>query len=373
MSTTTKAQILRIPRVALATLFAFALIMNTHQPVATAVSTSDLSTRSAELQKQIDEGNKKVKELGAQADTLQNKLDQLNRDIGQITAEIQLTDLKITDLSNKLDEATKELERQKALLRASMQELYVTGDVSTIEMLANSGNFSDFINEQKYLEQLKTGIQDSTKRVIELKGKIEDQKKEQEQLRERQIAQKSQLSSAQNEQATLLEQTKGDEARYQAQVSELKKAQQAINAELASRLRATQLTAGTPCGGGYPAVWCNAAQDSLVDDWGMYNRECVSYTAFKVYQSGRNMPYWGGRGNANQWPANARAAGIPVDGNPKVGDVAISMAGYYGHAMYVEAVNGDGSIFISQYNYAVDGTYSTMTLHSTAGLQFIHF
>ena len=29
--------------------------------------------------------------------------------------------------------------------------------------------------------------------------------------------------------------------------------------------------------GGYPAVWANAPMDSLVDSWGMYNRECMSY------------------------------------------------------------------------------------------------
>ena len=104
----------------------------------------------------------------------------------------------------------------------------------------------------------------------------------------------------------------------------------------------------------------------------MYNRECVSYTAFRVAASGRYMPYWGGHGNANQWPDSARAAGIPVDGNPQVGDVAISMAGPYGHAMYVEAVGG-GKVRVSQYNYGSPaGTYSEMTI-SAAGLYFIHF
>jgi surface antigen len=127
----------------------------------------------------------------------------------------------------------------------------------------------------------------------------------------------------------------------------------------------------TQCGGGYPFVWCNAPQDTLVDNWGMYNRESVSYTAYKVSASGRNMPYWGGRGNANQWPDSARAAGIPVDGTPKAGDVAISMAGLYGHAMYVEAVSGN-MVTVSQYNFAGHGEYSTMSI-SAGGILFIHF
>ena len=96
----------------------------------------------------------------------------------------------------------------------------------------------------------------------------------------------------------------------------------------------------------------------------MYNRECVSYTAFKVWQSGRYMPYWGGRGNANQWPGNARAAGFEVDNQPSPGDVAITYNGFYGHAMFVEAVNGR-MVTVSQYNYIINGqwgAYSEMTL-----------
>ena len=38
--------------------------------------------------------------------------------------------------------------------------------------------------------------------------------------------------------------------------------------------------------------------------------QCVSYTAWKVYQKNGYMPYWGGVGNANQWPGNADSAGI---------------------------------------------------------------
>jgi surface antigen len=119
--------------------------------------------------------------------------------------------------------------------------------------------------------------------------------------------------------------------------------------------------------------------DSVIDAWGMYNRECVSYTAFKVHQdylAGRNnrdMPYWGGIGNANQWDNNAYAYGIPVDNNPTPGAIAVSNSGFYGHVMYVESVNGDGTFNISQYNANLDGRYSTRNNVSRAGLVFIHF
>lgn len=338
-----------------------------------AETTSELTDRRNQLQKEIDAGNQVAKDLGAQADSLQKKLNELNVQIGQINKEIEMTTLRIEELGQKLDQTTQELERQKSLLRASMKELYVTGDASTIEMLANSDNFGEFVNEQKYLEQLKAGIEDSTKRVIELKKQIEEQKLEQEKLKVQQEAQKQQLATAQAEQANLLEVTKGEEAKYKEHVANLQKQQAAINAELASRLRARGLVRGGT--GGYPyndvpyPCWSGSG---CADPWGMFKRECVSYTAWKVWSTGKNMPFWGGRGNANQWPTNASAAGFQVDSSPTAGDVAISLAGPYGHAMYVEHVNGDGSIYVSQYNFGWDGEYSEMTINST-GLVFITF
>ena len=40
-----------------------------------------------------------------------------------------------------------------------------------------------------------------------------------------------------------------------------------------------------------------------------------------------------GRGNANQWPGDAEADGIPTGSTPKANSVAISMAGGYGHTV----------------------------------------
>jgi surface antigen len=102
----------------------------------------------------------------------------------------------------------------------------------------------------------------------------------------------------------------------------------------------------------------------------MYICECVSYTAWKVYQTYGYMPYWGGRGNANQWLNNARRAGYTVSSTPKPGTVGISLNGPYGHAVWVEYVSGD-QVHVSQYNWT-RGEYSEMTVHKGM-FQYIYF
>ncbi len=334
-----------------------------------AASTSELQAQAKALQAQINANNAKVAELKKQAATLENKLAEINAQIGQINAQIQLTSVKIAELEEKLKQTQAELDRQKSLLKASMRILYKKQGASTVELLAGSDTFSDFFNEQEYLDRIKDSIQDSAKKVIELKEQIEKQKTQQQQLLEAQQGQKQQLASKQNEQQALLDATNGQAQNYAAAAEDLRRQQAAINAQLAVTGNVDYTATSSYPWAGYEP-W--SFDGCTVDPWGMCVRQCVSYTAWKVAQSGRNMPYWGGFGNANQWDDNARVAGIPVDYSPRAGDVAVSNAGYYGHVMYVEYVLPDGRIHVSQYNYELRGLYSEMTINP-GSLVFIHF
>jgi surface antigen len=156
-------------------------------------------------------------------------------------------------------------------------------------------------------------------------------------------------------------------AQQQAQILNQISAQIAANKNLGGTV-----VAGDPSHGGYPAKWdAPVPQDSRLDSWGMYNRECVSYAAWKVYQTYGHMPYWGGVGNANQWLRDARRDGIPTGLTPAAHSVAISLRGYYGHAMWVEKVQGD-MIYVSQYNYDLRGHYSEMWVNARA-FTYIYF
>ena len=53
-------------------------------------------------------------------------------------------------------------------------------------------------------------------------------------------------------------------------------------------------------------------------------------------------------GNANTWVARAAAQGLPTGSSPRVG--AVGQRGM--HVVYVEAVNGDGTVTISEMNHA---------------------
>lgn len=324
-----------------------------------------------------------VSQLQSVAATYQDAINQLQAQINAMQALINDNLAKQADLQAKIVQSQADLDKQKQVLGENIRVMYVEGQITTIEMLATSKNLSDFVDKEEYRNAVKSKIQTSLKEIATLQNQLKEQKTQVENLLTDQQAQQAQLDASRAQQASLLSYNVSQQSAYNAaikdnksKIADLRKQQAAENAKLFAG-SGSHIIAGNNGNDTYPNKWRNASQDSMLDSWGMYNRECVSYTAWKVYESGRNMPYWGGHGNANQWDDNARADGIPVDTSPREGDVAIKNSQPYGHAMYVEHVYADGSIYISQYNQSLDGTYSEAIISAegvrSAGLQFIHF
>lgn len=326
------------------------------------------------LQNEINGFQAQANELAARGDSLQRALDVITNEKNILQAQIDLNQAKFDQLTADIKANEEKLDRQRRTINKTVAQIYANGDTTPIVMLASSKNVGEYVSAQEVRGSVRDQMKSAMDQVKKLKAELARQQTEIKQVLADQAAQREALLAKENEQATLVAQTRGEEAAYQnmissksSEIENLRSQQRAANARFIGAAGS-----GPACGGGYPGQWCEIPMDSAVDNWGMYNRQCVSYTAFKVAASGRHMPYWGGVGNAHEWDDNAMAAGIPVDGNPRPGDVAISNAGYYGHAMYVESVNGNGTITVSQYNADWRGTYSVVTI-SPSGLNFIHF
>jgi peptidoglycan DL-endopeptidase CwlO len=333
------------------------------------------------LQQQNANARGTLGDLQSQAASYQDAITRLQT---QINALQQLINDNLAEqgrLQGQIDEGQKELARQKQFLATDIKTMYVDGEPTTIEMLASSNNLSDFVDKEEYRTAVQKKIQVTLQKIQDLQRKLEQEKAKIDQLLKDQQSQQNDLGVAKAEQDRLLTFNEGQQAAYNKQISDnqgkiadLRRQQILLNNK--NNIGAT--LPGDPNHGGYPSLWNNAPKDAYVDYWGMFTRECVSYAAFKVHQDylagkdDHDMPYWGGIGDANQWDDNAIRAGIPVDTHPTPGSIAISNAGTWGHAMYVEAVYSDGTIYVSQYNADFQGTYSEAH-KSTAGLVFIHF
>lgn len=134
-------------------------------------------------------------------------------------------------------------------------------------------------------------------------------------------------------------------------------------------------TGGTgPIGDDYPTDLKTAAKDSIRDPWGYHNRECTSFTAWRLSSQNHiqfsNCSYAGQMwGYAMDWGNAARAAGITVDNLPVRGCVAWYTSGP-GHVAWVCSVSGS-QVQVEDYNW-VSGAYGTRWVDVSKIAGFIH-
>lgn len=86
---------------------------------------------------------------------------------------------------------------------------------------------------------------------------------------------------------------------------------------------------------------------------------CTYYAA-----SRRNVPWFG---NAGTWLVGAQKFGFATGSQPQVGAIIVTAESRWGHVGIVESVNGDGTITISEMNYAGFARISSRTISASYG------
>ncbi len=349
------------------TLISVALLLAITTPIQVAqiAKADEYDDRINAIQAEIEQYQGKASDLGKQADTYQNEVNRLANEKAVLQKQIDLKQTEYNQLVDNIATNERKIVQNQDGLGRTIASIYVDDKISPLEMLASSSSIGAYIDKQSY----RTAVRDELKKTIveikQLKKKLEKQKTDVENNLADQQAQKDVLAGKEAEQQRLVAQFRSNQSAYenlsvdrQSKKEQVQRQQQ--EAIIAAMRRASARSggnyspavAGDPGKGGYPAIYANASYDSYVaDKWGMFARQCVSYVAWKVEQKNGYMPYWGGKGNANQWPGNARAANIATGSTPRAGSAGVISSGEYGHIVWVEKVNGDGTINISQYNY----------------------
>lgn len=347
------------------------------QPIASTLG--NFQERIDRLKDEVGGLNSEVKQLRIEGDTLAEAIAALKRRIAGLEQKIASNQAKKAELEALIVQAKADIVKRNEALVKNLRMMYLEGEVSSLEKVASSDSISEFVDKQEYRNKIQERIKTAVNEIKELKRELERQQTRVERLIQDDIAMKADINREKAAQAELLAETRGKESAYKEKVAAKKEQISDLQAQQAAAIAAAAAKSGSyfiggSGSGGYP--WATARFPCAGGDpWGMCFRQCVSYAAWKVASTGRHMPYWGGIGNANQWPGNAEASKprIPTGTEPRVGSVAVMMSGPYGHVMYVEEVlNGGSQIRISEYNYSWNGTYSER-VQSSAGLIYIYF
>lgn len=144
----------------------------------------------------------------------------------------------------------------------------------------------------------------------------------------------------------------------------------------AQAARADVVCTSDSCDGG---LWQMARGPlNTVSYWGMdAGHNCTNYVAWKLITNGVARPRTS-PGDASTWAINAYRDGFVVDATPTVGAVAQwdAFAGGYGaagHVAYVEKVNDDGTVLLSEDYWHEGDQTGPLTFRTVAASSVQHF
>lgn len=331
-------------------------------PVGGAFAISKACQNSAACREAVEKeklANKNAASAASSANAYQARVNELTAEIAGKEADIIQTEVEIKELKKQIEITEAKLLEEQEALAELLIGMHFEADSEPIKILAGASSIFDLAEKAARADVVKQQISASAEAVKQAKEQLEADKAEVEDLLAQQKAARESLLAKRSEQQRLVEKFANDAEAYAEQAKAAQQAQR--EAERAEQEAHPELYRGSAYTGANTYPWqgdCPGKQDAYLTYWedaygwhkiGGYVCECVSYAGWKAYE------YYGlaiGWGNAYSWDDGARAAGYRVDHNPAANTIG-QVDGYpYGHVFWVESVNGDGSINVTEYNNA---------------------
>jgi len=380
-------------------------------------SIANINEKKSAVNSTIDTLAKELSDVQTKIDTTQAKKAEVQEQIETLKAEIAKLEKVIAERNTRLEEQARSVQ--------------TNGARSYLDFLLNAESLSDAVSRIGVVMDLMSANRELMQQQAEDKKQVESKEEaQQEKLAEQEAAEKE-LASLQTElndtfsknkvllanlsQEEVAEIAKRDglvaekeafqkrlaeeKAKAEAEAARIAEAsRQALAAQASqSQTTATQTSYEAPApaaastassststpaaqtqtssytyttGGGFPAV-DPSFRASLN---GGYFGQCTYYVFNRMAQVGTPIGH-SMMGNAAEWPSYARSYGYSVSHSPSAGSAIVFQQGLagadptYGHVAFVEAVNADGSLYISEMNVRGLNVISYRTISASVAAQ----
>ncbi len=199
--------------------------------------------------KEIERVKKEISRLQGEEKTLANQIAYLDNqiyltqlEIQAKQAEIEILSVDIGDLSVRLERIGNFLDYQEEIFVGRARLAYASDQLSPFDIVLGAESLDDALRRIKYLRVLEdqdiqslNEMRDTRTSFDDQKTVLEGKKSEVERLKKEVEGYKASLITQQNSKKQLLEETKGEEARYQNMLKLLEAERQAIIRALSQR------------------------------------------------------------------------------------------------------------------------------------------
>lgn len=182
--------------------------------LASAATLSQIRNNIKNKQQELNESRAKEKNLGDQVNSLEQQINSKQSDIDELEASISEAQAKLETLEEELAAAEEKVNTQNENLNARLRNMYKNGSVGFIDVLMDSGSFSEFLNNLSLVEKVYTSDQDVLEELQKAYDEIDAKKKEIETLQ----AELSESKATMEEQKSSLE---ADKASVEKKKSEI--------------------------------------------------------------------------------------------------------------------------------------------------------
>lgn len=287
-----------------------------------------------------------AKKAASQADTLENEVARLNSEIAALEDEINMNQAIARDLTAQIAINEGKLSLQQSALAKMLVDMHFEGDPDAVTLLASSSSLGDLAEKQSRQSNAKSQVTASAEAVKALKEELEQQKASVDALIAAAELSRNEAAEKRNYQQALIAKYESDSAAYE---KDALAARETMQREIAAEI--AKYNSGGVVGEGYNSYpWAaNCPRDNIkYIVVGGYVCQCTSYAGWKAQEFyGIYISSWG---NANTWGSSAARRGYVVDDNPAPHTIGYSTTGVYGHVVWVESVNANGTINLTEYN-----------------------
>jgi len=200
---------------------------------------SEIQQKQEEYSRQLKVKQAQKADLANQLDMLDNRLAKAELDIELVETDIDRTNLEINKTNLEITDKETEIAREKEHIGAVLRLLYKQDRASVLEVLLLNDNFSEFLNQAKYLEDINGELSAGVDNLEKLRSGLEEKKvdlnkkiEELAALKKDLEGKKAALDGEKEEKGFILDQTKSSEREYQRLLALAKAEQTAAAADI---------------------------------------------------------------------------------------------------------------------------------------------
>lgn len=205
-----------------------------------------------EIRQQYNERLDQIKKLRNEEKDLQKRLAQINQQIADLDQQVSAIQEqinagaeKIRQMEIEIQKIQDKLEARKNLLKQRLRVMYEDGDVSYLEVLFASTDFSDFIDRMSTLslvvnqdKRLVEGIKEEKRKLDEIQANLKYEQQMRKVQQDALVAAKSEQDKMKAEQQDILAKVQQDKKINEQQAAKEEQEMQAIEAQIAAAVAA---------------------------------------------------------------------------------------------------------------------------------------